>query len=68
MPENARCLVQKWRYISIPEFILIQWKKFMPVRFQKGAWHTVEVYESSVIFEAKDGAYGNDENENLRTT
>lgn len=24
----------------------------------KGAWHTVEVYEPSVIFEAKDGAYG----------
>ena len=23
----------------------------------KGAWHTVEVIESSVIFEAKDGAY-----------
>ena len=23
----------------------------------KGAWHTVEVLESSVIFEAKDGAY-----------
>lgn len=24
----------------------------------KGAWHTVEVIEPSVIFEAKDGAYG----------
>lgn len=23
----------------------------------KGAWHTVEVIEPSVIFEAKDGAY-----------
>ena len=23
----------------------------------KGAWHTVEVFEPSVIFEAKDGAY-----------
>lgn len=29
----------------------------------KGAWHTVEVYESSVIFEAKDGAYGSDGSE-----
>ena len=25
-----------------------------------GAWHTVEVLEPSVIFEAKDGAYGQD--------
>lgn len=34
----------------------------------KGAWHTVEVYEPSVIFEAKDGAYGKDGSEILRTT
>lgn len=26
-------------------------------RIPKGAWHTVEVIEPSVIFEAKDGAY-----------
>ena len=29
----------------------------------KGAWHKVEVYEPSVIFEAKDGAYGEDGSE-----
>ena len=29
----------------------------------KGAWHTVEVLESSVIFEAKDGGYGVDGSE-----
>ena len=34
----------------------------------KGAWHTVEVYEPSVIFEAKDGEYGSDGSEILRTT
>lgn len=32
----------------------------------KGAWHTVEVIESSVIFEAKDGAYGEDGSETAR--
>lgn len=32
----------------------------------KGAWHTVEVYEPSVIFEAKDGAYGKDGSEAAR--
>lgn len=26
-------------------------------QISKGAWHTVEVIEPSVIFEAKDGAY-----------
>ena len=30
-----------------------------------GAWHTVEVLEPSVIFEAKDGAYGQDGSENF---
>ena len=32
----------------------------------KGAWHKVEVYEPSVIFEAKDGAYGEDGSEAAR--
>ena len=30
-----------------------------------GAWHTVEVLEPSVIFEAKDGAYGKDGSETI---
>ena len=29
----------------------------------KGVWHTVEVFEPTVIFEAKDFAYGNDGSE-----
>lgn len=29
----------------------------------EGAWHTVEVFEPTVIFEAKDCAYGNDGSE-----
>lgn len=29
----------------------------------KGAWHTVEVFEPTVIFEAKDRAYGEDGSE-----
>ena len=31
----------------------------------KGMWHTVEVFEPSVIFEAKDGKYGEDGSETL---
>lgn len=30
-----------------------------------GAWHTVEVLEPSVIFEAKDGAFGSDGSETI---
>ncbi len=30
-----------------------------------GAWHSVEVYEPSVIYEAKDGRYGGDGSETL---
>lgn len=32
----------------------------------KGAWHTVEVLEPSVIYEAKDGKYGEDGSETLK--
>lgn len=32
----------------------------------KGAWHTVEVLEPSVIYEAKDGKYGEDGSEALK--
>lgn len=28
------------------------------IQIPKMAWHTIEVYEPSTIFEAKDGAYG----------
>ena len=31
-----------------------------------GAWHTVEVFEPSVIFEAKDGRYGEDGSERMQ--
>ena len=31
-----------------------------------GAWHTVEVLEPSVIYEAKDGKYGEDGSETLK--
>ena len=31
----------------------------------KGVWHSIEVYEPSIIFEAKDGRYGHDGSEYL---
>lgn len=38
----------------------------MDARYQKVHWHTVEVIEPSVIFEAKDGAYGEDGSETAK--
>ena len=35
------------------------------VQIPAGAWHTIHVIEPSVIFEAKDGKYGEDGNETL---
>ena len=32
----------------------------------QGAWHTIEVFEPSVIYEAKDGKYGQDGSENFK--
>lgn len=32
--------------------------KVYGIQVPQGAWHTIEVKEPSVIFEAKDGAYG----------
>ena len=32
----------------------------------KGAWHSVEVLEPSVIYEAKDGKYGEDGSETVK--
>lgn len=34
-------------------------------QIQPGVWHTVEVFEPSVIFEAKDGRYGEDSSERI---
>ena len=36
------------------------------IQIPLGAWHTVEVKEPSVIFEAKDGKYGEDGSESFR--
>lgn len=33
-----------------------------------GVWHTVEIFEPSVIFEAKDGKYGEDGSETFTRT
>ena len=38
---------------------------FYELGMLNGAWHTVEVVEPSVIYEAKDGKYGEDGSESI---
>lgn len=41
----------------VPRNILCPAKGQYGVQIPKGAWHTIEVFEESTIFESKDGKY-----------
>ncbi len=43
---------------EIARYTLCPAEESYGIQIPQGVWHTVEVYEPSVIFEAKDGAYG----------
>lgn len=60
--------IRKLSYQEIERIHLCPENGDFACQVPKGAWHTVEVFEPSVIFEAKDGAYGMDGSEILRTT
>ena len=71
--ENVICLCGKLREVFYEEGTFKEYDSFIldpangnfgcvvPV----GVWHSVEVLEPSVIFEAKDGKYGEDGSESL---
>ena len=44
-------------FLEVARFRLCPREKKYGIQIPLGAWHTVEVYEPSVILEAKDGAY-----------
>ena len=44
-------------FVEVARFRLCPAEKKYGIQIPQGAWHTVEVHEPSVIFEAKDGAY-----------
>lgn len=50
--------VDETAFVEISRFRLCPREKKYGIQIPKMAWHTIEVYESSTIFEAKDGAYG----------
>ncbi len=45
-------------FAEVARFRICPREKLYGIHIPQGAWHTVEVHEPSVIFEAKDGAYG----------
>ena len=46
------------QFVEVARFRICPREGKYGIQIPKGAWHTVEVYELSTIFEAKDGAYG----------
>ena len=43
---------------EVARFRICPREKAYGIQVPKGVWHSVEVYEPSTIFEAKDGVYG----------
>ena len=54
---DAQEVVRKVEYREVQRIHLCPAEAKYGCQIPKGAWHTVEVIEPSVIFEAKDGAY-----------
>ena len=63
MAIDAQDVTRKVEYREVQRIHLCPAEAKYGCQIPKGAWHTVEVIEPSVIFEAKDGAYGKDGSE-----
>lgn len=57
MGMDAQDVARKVEYREVQRICLCPTEAKYGCQIPKGAWHTVEVIEPSVIFEAKDGAY-----------
>ena len=66
MGMDAQDVTRKVEYREVQRIHLCPAEAKYGCQIPKGAWHTVEVIEPSVIFEAKDGAYGKDGCETAR--
>ena len=45
------------QFVEIARFRVCPRDGVFGIQVPRGAWHSIEVYEASTIFEAKDGAY-----------
>lgn len=62
---DAQDITRKVEYREVQRIHLCPAQAKYGCQIPKGAWHTVEVIEPSVIFEAKDGKYGEDGSDTL---
>lgn len=66
MGMDAQDVTRKVEYREVQRINLCPAEAKYGCQIPKGVWHTIEVFEPSVIFEAKDGAYGKDCSETAR--
>ena len=64
---DVQDITRKVEYHEVQRIHLCPAQAKYGCQIPKGAWHTVEVIEPSVIFEAKDGKYGEDGSETFET-
>lgn len=62
---DAQDVTRKVEYREVQRIHLYPAQAKYGCQIPKGAWHAAEVIEPSVIFEAKDGKYGEDGSETL---
>ena len=46
------------QFVEVARFRICPREQKYGIQIPQGVWHSIEVYEPSTIFEAKDGAYG----------
>jgi len=54
---NGETATDETAFAEVARFRVCPHEKLYGIQVPKGAWHSIEVHEPSVIFEAKDGAY-----------
>ena len=55
---DGETAVDETSFAEVARFRVCPREKLYGIQVPKGAWHSIEVFEPSAIFEAKDGAYG----------
>ena len=55
---DGETVVDETQFIEVARVRVCPREKLYGIQVPKGAWHSIEVYEPSTIFEAKDGKYG----------
>ena len=55
---DGETAIDEISFAAVARFRVCPREKLFGIQVPKGAWHSIEVHESSTIFEAKDGAYG----------